>query len=475
MIGIISIIIALIIVYMVWFVNGKPKINIDYLELFNEKALPKITEQQNGCAEYEKACRLYVKPGKEVECICRQDPMSLSRIDRLKKDIEDGGPDLFSWVKDNESAWVEFVKGSEKPYACRKYDYGEHVDRSKKENMWLLAIEFPGLSEKKNLACAGGWGALMDVQQGNIEQGLDKCVSIIKAGRHLRMAATLIEQLMGIRIEKIGCDLIIEIASKKQLSEKMLKELNENLANVYKDGYTKANYSCERLCFLDTIQHVYTQGGLGGGHIIPKRLKPLIEPKCVRSLSDPSPSVPRKIKWLDTRTGCIFRSLVMAGRKKMIDKSNEVFDHVEKLPDYSPYRRKTENIKSVDELLQEFGSGSFFIKNMMPAVEMVADLHYRGKANYESTLAVIAVLRHEKEMGTLPDSLERLVESGYLREIPMDPFTDGPLVYKRLNDGFTLYSVGLNFTDNGGEHGTNNRGRAKMWGVNGDAVFWPIQ
>ena len=469
---VVIIVISLIIFYIVWFINGKPKINIDYLEIYNEKIWPKVTEEQNGWAEYEKAYKLYVKPSIEIEAIYHQGSMNLSEIEKLRKIAGDDKPNLFSWVKENEPAWFEFVKGSEHPYACRKYDYGEHVDRSNKEDLWLLAIGLPGLNEMRDLAYMGGWGALINAEQGNIEQGLDKCVSIFKAGRHLRMAATMIEQLKGIFMEKIGCNVIAEIASKKQLSEKMLKELNEKLAHVYNDGYTKANYSCEIFCLLDTIQHSFTDGGIGGGHIIPKYLKRLtVEPNYIRSPSDP----PVPIKWPDTNAGCLLRSLVMARREKMVNKSNELFDHIERLPDYSPYQRRTENIKSLGELLQEFGARYFFIKEMIPAAEKVVDTHFRGKANYEGTLAVIAVLQYEKEKGNLPDSLERLVESGYLREMPMDPFSDGPLIFKQVNDSFTLYSVGINFTDNGGEYGTNSRGQTKMWGVNGDAVFWPIQ
>jgi hypothetical protein len=52
--------------------------------------------------------------------------------------------------------------------------------------------------------------------------------------------------------------------------------------------------------------------------------------------------------------------------------------------------------------------------------------------------------------GKLPDSLSELVPD-MLPAIPKDPFDEQPLRYRRLPQGFTVYSVGPDFTDNGGQ------------------------
>jgi hypothetical protein len=63
----------------------------------------------------------------------------------------------------------------------------------------------------------------------------------------------------------------------------------------------------------------------------------------------------------------------------------------------------------------------------------------------------LAVLRwraaHE---GKLPESLSELVPDT-LPGIPVDPFDEQPLRYRRLPQGFSVYSVGPDFTDNGGQ------------------------
>ena len=115
------------------------------------------------------------------------------------------------------------------------------------------------------------------------------------------------------------------------------------------------------------------------------------------------------------------------------------------------------------------------IRLVLPAIEKVIDHHHKSKANYEGTLAVIAVLRYEKEKGEWPEGLEALVEAGYIKSVPMDPYSDGALVYKKTDDGFTLYSISSNFVDDGGEYGTKKNGDKRVWADNGDAVFWPLR
>jgi hypothetical protein len=66
-----------------------------------------------------------------------------------------------------------------------------------------------------------------------------------------------------------------------------------------------------------------------------------------------------------------------------------------------------------------------------------------------------------------------------LSEVPIDPFSDQPLVYKKTDNGFTLYSVGYNFKDDGGVpgqyEGTNKNPQARRWTQYGDVVFWPVE
>ena len=69
--------------------------------------------------------------------------------------------------------------------------------------------------------------------------------------------------------------------------------------------------------------------------------------------------------------------------------------------------------------------------------------------------------------------MDELVEADYLKKLPMDPYSDGPFVYRRTESGYLLYSLGTNLTDEGGKLGLRG-GKRRMWADDGDWVFWPV-
>lgn len=63
--------------------------------------------------------------------------------------------------------------------------------------------------------------------------------------------------------------------------------------------------------------------------------------------------------------------------------------------------------------------------------------------------AGLACRIHKGRTGTYPDALDALVPA-LLDEVPVDPFTGEPLVYRREGEGFVVYSLGSNLKDDQG-------------------------
>jgi hypothetical protein len=61
----------------------------------------------------------------------------------------------------------------------------------------------------------------------------------------------------------------------------------------------------------------------------------------------------------------------------------------------------------------------------------------------------IALELHRQKTGTFPVKLDELV-GVYIREVPADRFADAPPIYRRMGEGYVLYSPGPNGKDNGG-------------------------
>ncbi|NCA83374.1 MAG: hypothetical protein EOM72_11635 [Opitutae bacterium] len=62
----------------------------------------------------------------------------------------------------------------------------------------------------------------------------------------------------------------------------------------------------------------------------------------------------------------------------------------------------------------------------------------------------LALLRHKLAHGAYPAALAE-IDPQFLSEVPLDPFTGHPLVYRTEGDGFVLYSLGENLKDDGGK------------------------
>lgn len=88
-------------------------------------------------------------------------------------------------------------------------------------------------------------------------------------------------------------------------------------------------------------------------------------------------------------------------------------------------------------------------KYLIPEMEAVSMKVATFDALVFTARAGIACRVFKGRTGQYPESLEALVP-GLLNEVPTDPFTGKPLVYRREGDGFIVYSLGSNQKDDGG-------------------------
>jgi hypothetical protein len=78
---------------------------------------------------------------------------------------------------------------------------------------------------------------------------------------------------------------------------------------------------------------------------------------------------------------------------------------------------------------------------ILPACSKVAEAGLRTRADLLTAAAAIACERYRMANNRWPDSLEEIPNS-ILPEIPVDPFTGGPIQYRKLPDGVAVYSTG---------------------------------
>ena len=456
----VGVLILLFCFYTIWFLTGRPTINVDYLAMLNQMNKPQVRDEDNAWPHYEKAISLFTEPNQELNEIDRFTASGRISFGSLADEEQQK---IGKWVKLNEATWQEFVAASSKSYCYREYQYDPNA---KDEDKWLFNVLLPHLAELRRLARVGIWRARMQIDANQPQQAVEDCLAIARCGGHWQGKGTLVEQLVGLAISRLACGEILNIVETKSLSSADLKHLQQQLVQIYPQGCPLMNTEGERLLFMDAVQHVFTEGGPGGGHLVPHKLGSLGD------ITGSADEVRINIVRLPFYTAA---AMLHAGRDETIARSNEIYDRLRKLARTSPYERHISDTNGIDGEISTLSKYRFFLLQiLMPAAGRASEIAYWGRAHYQATVTVLALKRWRLEHNEYPARLDELATGGYLKELPMDPYSDKPLVYKKTDDNFTLYSVGPNFKDDGGQSGKNREGRVQKWADNGDMVFWPV-
>lgn len=108
------------------------------------------------------------------------------------------------------------------------------------------------------------------------------------------------------------------------------------------------------------------------------------------------------------------------------------------------------------EIEQEMNSGGvqrithFITQLTVPVLGSALDRVKQGEINSHLTALGMAAERHRQAEGEYPDALDALRDKGLVKAIPLDPFSGKQLIYRKEPEGFIIYSVGYDDTDDGG-------------------------
>jgi hypothetical protein len=208
----------------------------------------------------------------------------------------------------------------------------------------------------------------------------------------------------------------------------------------------------------DEIQRCFTEDRLTHGHLSWQGLQRLAEGKHEQALE-----LLLKEPWT-APLYVLFAHPNKHQTRKMVD---EYYNFYNEVIEKSPAQLRVEGV-DLEKQVQDIVGQNLVLKNIEPLLPNVHSIGHRNKVDVEAFITIVALQRFKNDKASYPKSLNELNAAGYLRELPIDPFSDKPLVYKKTDDGFLLYSFGRNLKDDGG------RPRWHRWGAEGDTVFWPV-
>jgi hypothetical protein len=139
------------------------------------------------------------------------------------------------------------------------------------------------------------------------------------------------------------------------------------------------------------------------------------------------------------------------------------------LPTYEARRQAFDQLESdIQELASRIGPGtlvssvlnpsvrndavaSILIGQVLPAVNAAMTAQDRANAKLDLLRLASALAVYRAQNGSYPDKLEELVP-GILAKLPVDLYHAKPFIYRRIGDGYLLYTAGANGQDDGGSN-----------------------
>jgi hypothetical protein len=419
---------------------GRPTIKVNYVDWLNEFVRAGRDEEDNARSYYEKAANLHIKMPDWMVSSYAKWPTDLNDTE-LKS--------LSSWLESDKDAFEMLRTATERPYYWSRYQKSSEVDLVVEA---LMPDLMKSLAGYRTVALAMREQIRYEAYSGDVNNALRDCVVLLKFGSHLHGQGLLIEQLVGVAIEALGHSEIFQVLEKVDVLPEVLKSVQRKLRNQFRNEKPIICIDAEKVFWYDQIQRSFTDDGKGGGRVLIRGLPYAVD---------------------DGRSLWRLFTFSYPSRRKTVEQIERYFEKAAELSGKTP--RDLQNMGIDLDNWNEDIHTSLMLKVQGPAHSRVGQqLGWRLKTSRAASLMVLAIMRYQKEQGKYPDSLDELVEVDYLDELPTDPYSDKPLIYGKTDSNFTLYSVGPNFKDDGGQSGKDRDGRVKKWADNGDTVFWPV-
>ncbi len=357
-------------------------------------------------------------------------------------------PDIAAWIDTQEKPLQQILKGIErKQYYC---PLNSDVEKGSTGQM-LIATLLPHIQINRSVTRVLTCRAMLRVGEGRVDEGWSDLMASYRFGRHASHDPFLIGRLVGIAMEAITNNTMLKFIESTQPSEKTCIQYLKDLDSLpARSPIVNSIDFGERLLFVDVVAMLAYRNQ-----------------EDVFDIQDVIPDLNDLFKR---------NSKINADWDKILTDANQLYDRIVtgfKQDSYSKQRAAFEEIdndltnllKPRTTLSNAIMLAALKVKNKSSTTQFISEMlipqmifepHHSAKAEvrsqqrYSNLQIAIALAAFHAKHNEYPASLDQLT-SKYLGTLPEDHFVDQPLKYLKTDDGYLLYSVGDNQTDNGGK------------------------
>jgi len=420
-------------------VDSGPDSRVNYVDELNKLVQRKLDENLNAAPLYEQAFEAYVKSAVQIDSEDDIIPWPAELSAERRRGLKD-------WVVSNAKALAVIRQGTERPIYCFRYQ-GKSISE----------IEEGNLPEKtRELLWALIFRAKYRAFEGDLLTSTEDVLTGYRFAFDMKQKLLLHEQLVGIALVSFPLNAAFQILAEVDVNGTLMQSMQVGITAISRDRDYLIDLMPEKLLALESVRSVF--GTSVGTETLVR--------------ADEAERVVARISALlggDLSREQMYASLHNRTSEELEGLIEDGYAYYDSIVRKTPFAWKSEGIH-FEEDVKKLTQDNLLLLILVPAAERASVLSFRCKATTDALVTTLALLRYGSDMSQLPASLSELVSSRYLERVPMDPYSDGPLVYRRNGDGFVLYSLGADFDDDGGTASTWGQGEE-----GGDQVFWPIE
>jgi len=353
---------------------------------------------------------------------------------------------LQNWISFNSAALEQIELGTQRPYYWPGY-----------KGKSIFTVGLSNLNKARNLSYVTCVRSKLNAREGNLKAAFSDLLVCYRFGRHFTGRKTLVEQLVGMAVSQLAFDSCFQIHDETTPDPNLLRYYQQEFAELFSKHSFVIDFTSEKLAAYDSIQMTFTDDGKGDGYIPKACIEQIVIPPDALKLLFSDYTEGKKSDWEKLR------------RKETTELVDKIFEYYDNIKDKPPASLREEG-EIPEEVIKEMTKDNPFVDILAGTELRTIEISFRCRVSADALVTTFAILRYKAEKNKLPENLDQLISAGYLKQLPMDPYSDGPLVYRRQGSDFMLYSLGGDFDDDGGVHG--------KWGKysqGGDRVFWPVQ
>ncbi|HEX2474099.1 MAG TPA: hypothetical protein VHK01_05110 [Lacipirellulaceae bacterium] len=351
-------------------------------------------------------------------------------------------PPIAAWIRENQAPLDLIVEASR-----RTRFYAPSPTLLNKDRDLLIAVLLPIQQNTREAARSLSVRAMWHLGEGRATQAWDDIMAVHRLSHLAAQGHWLVEQLIALAMSGVACDDTITFLDHAELTPDQARQVQRDLAGLPNFSVVARSLNQgERLSALDAFMSVGSSGGgelysdlSGDGNDVGSGGFNIVSVDWNLVLRDTN-------RWYDR----------LAAASQLADREARVAALAKFDADIQLLQAE---IKTPSRLLAGVFSrqqrskivSEIMLSVFLPALNAVTDAEDRQNSTLELTRLAAALAVYRAEHSAYPESIDELVPD-IIERMPVDVFSGQPFVYKRSKEGYLLYGVGANGSDEAGSN-----------------------